>query len=786
MEECAGFGWRSPLRCRRVPKLETLRRFDDADNRITEVETSADGAIWHTDANYTYYPHGPLARVELGEHKVQGIDYAYTLQGWLKGINGDLLSPTTDMGRDGDLTDAETANDLIGRDAYAMSLGYYGDEDYKAIGPSWGTVTSRPFAPIGTGGTMATEHVPLYNGNIAHTVNTLQRFDGWSTTSGPAQILAMVYRHDQLNRLKQARGVAGLTTTNTWHGVNDAVSDRYKSAYWHDANGNLDTLARFDGNGQQYDGFKYAYHTDGTGRKVRNRLYNIREMADQPGTVATDIPHIPYQPDVLTDAQNTGGTINTANLYGYDVLGQRVRDNVRGIEDITWSATGKMKVVDHTTASGKPDVFFSYDAGGTRILKQVGEPALNAADYREHYVHDAQGNIMAIYRYNVPDVEGMPTVSLKLTDRPLYGSSRLGSLRTEEELHSLPSFDPNTADPIQQVDLNYDLTDHLGNVATVVTGRLLDGAGAGSLKQAEVVSATLHEPFGMDLTGMNWQSDVRRFGFQNQLRDLELGFTHFKYREYGADGSGFLSVDPLAYEYPYNSPYAFSENRVIEGIELEGLEVVLPSPGVVFRYAVMKKYDEWTTDDPRNRRKPEELYTAARLGFITTLEIQKSRSLAGAVLERRGIDQHKGTGNAVRHAFGQAHATARVGFAAAKALADAHEGIDKHVVDDHPEWVNELDQTGSVWVPAALADQFIDQLNNSVGRQIGEAHADDHPERNIIPDLGALEDEVMKAHNEGRLFEKGEFNEREKSWSVIPTGNQKHRTQPESGNASDN
>lgn len=37
----------------------------------------------------------------------------------------------------------------------------------------------------------------------------------------------------------------------------------------------------------------------------------------------------------------------------------------------------------------------------------------------------------------------------------------------------------------------------------------------------------------------------------------------------------FFAVDPLAPKYPHNSPYAFSENRVIDGIELEGLEVVL-------------------------------------------------------------------------------------------------------------------------------------------------------------------------------------------------------------------
>jgi hypothetical protein len=57
----------------------------------------------------------PLQRVELGEHLVQGTDYAYTLQGWLKGINSDRL------------------NLQVGRDAFGFSLNYHGDADYTAI-----------------------------------------------------------------------------------------------------------------------------------------------------------------------------------------------------------------------------------------------------------------------------------------------------------------------------------------------------------------------------------------------------------------------------------------------------------------------------------------------------------------------------------------------------------------------------------------------------------------------------------------------------------------------------
>ena len=43
----------------------------DADNRITNVETSPDGIIWEKDANYKYYPHGPLARQEISDKKVR-------------------------------------------------------------------------------------------------------------------------------------------------------------------------------------------------------------------------------------------------------------------------------------------------------------------------------------------------------------------------------------------------------------------------------------------------------------------------------------------------------------------------------------------------------------------------------------------------------------------------------------------------------------------------------------------------------------------------------------------
>ena len=58
----------------KVEELHHKYRYDE-DNRIQSVSTSKDGILWDRDAAYSYYLHGPLARTEIGEHKVQGLDF---------------------------------------------------------------------------------------------------------------------------------------------------------------------------------------------------------------------------------------------------------------------------------------------------------------------------------------------------------------------------------------------------------------------------------------------------------------------------------------------------------------------------------------------------------------------------------------------------------------------------------------------------------------------------------------------------------------------------------------
>ncbi len=92
---------------------------------------------------------------------------------------------------------------------------------------------------------------------------------------------------------------------------------------------------------------------------------------------------------------------------------------------------------------------------------------------------------------------------------------------------------------------------------------------------------TNYSPFGVLLQNREFTSAKYRYGFNGQEKDDELkgegNSLNFKYRMHDPRLGRFFAVDPLAAKYAYNSPYAFSENRVIDARELEGLEMVITS-----------------------------------------------------------------------------------------------------------------------------------------------------------------------------------------------------------------
>jgi muramidase (phage lysozyme) len=74
-----------------------------------------------------------------------------------------------------------------------------------------------------------------------------------------------------------------------------------------------------------------------------------------------------------------------------------------------------------------------------------------------------------------------------------------------------------------------------------------------------------------------------RYGFQNQEKDNEIkgegNSVNYTFRIHDPRLGRFFAVDPLAKRFPHNSTFAFSENRVIDCGELEGLQIFYAADG---------------------------------------------------------------------------------------------------------------------------------------------------------------------------------------------------------------
>lgn len=324
----------------------------DADNRLLKAETSHDGFIWKRDAEYTYYQHGPLARASIGDQRVQGIDYAYTLQGWLKSINGDLADSLSDMGGDG------KRSTIVPRDAYATTLDYFTD-DYKPIGY---TPLSR-LKPAGKS---------LYNGNIARQSTDVSPFGGLTTA----------YVYDQMNRIRRANYAQtkrdSVLQFNNW----------YASSYRYDMDGNLRNLMRKQGTGITMDSLRYTYNDSGTNNK-------LRDILDYAGTATSGA-------GALEDIRSGLGAGPSFPRLFYDGDGNMTNDFTGGIEVMDWNIYGKTTRIDpmnYTTDLAKMgDIFFGYDALGHRTYKWQ-QQQVDSGNLYHHtfYVREASGNILAEY-----------------------------------------------------------------------------------------------------------------------------------------------------------------------------------------------------------------------------------------------------------------------------------------------------------------------------------------------------------------------------------------------------
>lgn len=303
----------------KVDQFHHVYRYD-ADNRIIEAHTTETTPLsdpkygvvaiqnepqitpyWHKDVSYEYYRHGPLARTMLGTQNVQGLDYIYTLQGWLKGVN------PTDLDKDRSYR-GDGYNTRFAKDVFSYGLHYY-LRDYKSISSNYDVFAAQNEDDwlVGT-----SSYSNLFNGNIASMVTTI-------TEPQTRDVLVMGnrYKYDQLNRLIHSESSTDAYDASAY-GWNTSGTTIYENVFKYDANGNILNQERSDQANHLIDGLVYTYDA------YRNRLRRVEDLSVSYSEFSDDID---------------------LSRYTYDEEGRLKTDSQEGIADIVWRVDGKVKAI---------------------------------------------------------------------------------------------------------------------------------------------------------------------------------------------------------------------------------------------------------------------------------------------------------------------------------------------------------------------------------------------------------------------------------------------------------
>jgi RHS repeat-associated protein len=116
----------------------------------------------------------------------------------------------------------------------------------------------------------------------------------------------------------------------------------------------------------------------------------------------------------------------------------------------------------------------------------------------------------------------------------------------------------------------YDIYDHAKNLRV----SFRDSSGI-----AKIVTKFDYDPWGYRLKGLDYYANsltynkFKTFSGKELHEDFGFNLLSYKFRFHDPALGRFISIDPLAEQYNYNSTFAFAENKLGLGMEYEGLEM---------------------------------------------------------------------------------------------------------------------------------------------------------------------------------------------------------------------
>ncbi|MDN4030186.1 DUF6443 domain-containing protein [Chryseobacterium gambrini] len=381
--------------------------------------------------------------------------------------------------------------------------------------------------------------VPKYNGNITEVDWRAVESIGANPSTTPKRY---GYAYDKINRL----------TAGFYQNPQNPYSKENMESLVYDLNGNISSLYRTS----------VMENGSTTATVIDNLTY------DYTGNRATKIKDI--------SGNSTGYEGTAGNTIGYDVNGNMKNMIDKSITAIGYNYMNLPNSLTINLGQLTTDIATKYRADGSKVRKETTKTSIGiigttttkeTTDYLDgfQYFSTTGGN-----------TGGGGSTEMMMTSRAfepqafslvdLTGTNTLLTIKTPD-LQFFP-----TAEGFYDYVKNqyiYQYKDHLGNTRV--------SFGRNSAGVLEIVDVNDYYPFGMNhlKSGNSFfgASSYKNYKYQSQELQ-ETGFYSFKWRNYMPDVGRFFNIDPLAESFPYNSTYAFAENRVVDGRELEGLEWV--------------------------------------------------------------------------------------------------------------------------------------------------------------------------------------------------------------------
>ncbi len=339
----------------------------------------------------------------------------------------------------------------------------------------------------------------LYNGNISETY--------WKTANESAQH-AYGYQYDALNRITKAKSETG----------------RYDlGLVTYDTMGNITQLQRTG----------HTNEAATTFGMMDNLIYSY-DAGNKLETVT----------DISTNIEGFRDGNTTGNDYNYDVNGNMIVDQNKGITNINYNHLNLPTGVAIANAAHTGNINYIYDAAGVKQKKIVTEGStMVTTEYAGNYIY--KNGSLEFFNHAEGYVE-------KIADGYTYVyqyKDHLGNIR-----------------------LSYTDSDNDGKVDVLRNNTDIDGDND---NHHEIVEEKNYYPFGLQHKGYNSLITGRKhnygFGGKEEQNGLGLGWIDITARNYDASLGRWMNLDPLAEEMRRHSPYNYAFDNPIYFIDPDGM-----------------------------------------------------------------------------------------------------------------------------------------------------------------------------------------------------------------------